>query len=159
MFCGKGCMLSRFTVVVCVSIAVVGGKLRFLSGRPRDLWHSIYSFCFLGANYYCNSFYDCNSFGSFCSWGWVSSCLVKSRWFRSWSWEPLLTRHYCSHCPVKNKGGCSFGLFKYDGYVSFRAIGLVGYLRSTAGLMFCWCGFPLTLACVNCWRTDTNKWL
>ena len=57
-------MLSRFTVVVCVSIAVVGGKLRFLSGRPRDLWHSIYSFCFLGANYYCNSFYDCNSFGS-----------------------------------------------------------------------------------------------
>ena len=37
MFCGKGCMLSRFTVMVCVSIAVVGGKSRFLSARPRDL--------------------------------------------------------------------------------------------------------------------------
>ena len=57
-------MLSRFTVVVCVSIAAVGEKLRFLSGRPRDLWHSIFrhSFCFLGANY-CNLFYDCSSFG------------------------------------------------------------------------------------------------
>ena len=65
MFCGKGCMLSRFTVVVCVSIAAVGEKLRFLSGRPRDLWHSIFrhSFCFLGANY-CNLFYDCSSFRS-----------------------------------------------------------------------------------------------
>ena len=42
-----------FTVMVCVSIAVVGGKLRFLSGRPRDLWSCIFrhSFCFLGANY------------------------------------------------------------------------------------------------------------
>ena len=60
-------MLSRFTVMVCVSIAVVGGKLRFLSGRPRDFWHCIFhhSFCFLGANYrYCNRFYDCSSFGS-----------------------------------------------------------------------------------------------
>ena len=38
-FCGKGCMLSRFTVMVCVSIAVVGGKIRFLFGRPRDFWH------------------------------------------------------------------------------------------------------------------------
>ena len=48
-----------------VSIAVVGGKLRFLSGRHRDLWHSIFShsFCFLGANY-CNLFYDCSNFGS-----------------------------------------------------------------------------------------------
>ena len=57
-------MLSRFTVMVCVSIAVVGGKIRFLFGRPRDFWHSIFhrSFCFLGANY-CNLFYDCSSFG------------------------------------------------------------------------------------------------
>ena len=62
MIC-KGCMLSRFTVMMCVSIAVVGGKLSFLSGRPRDLRHSIFhhSFCFLGANYY-NIFYDCRSF-------------------------------------------------------------------------------------------------
>ena len=67
MFCGKGCMLSRFTVVVCVSIPVVGGKLRFLSGRPRDLWHCIFrhTFCFLGATF-CNIFSDCSSFGS---WG------------------------------------------------------------------------------------------
>ena len=49
---------------VNVSIAVVGGKLRFLPGRPRDLWHCIcrHSFCFLGANY-CNIFYDCGRFG------------------------------------------------------------------------------------------------
>ena len=46
-------MLSRFTVMMCVSIAVVGGKLRFLSGRPRDLRHCVFhrSFCFLGTNY------------------------------------------------------------------------------------------------------------
>ena len=65
MFCGKGCMLFRFTVMMCLSIAVVGGKLRCLSGRPRDLWHCIFrdGFCFLGANY-CNLFYDCSSLGS-----------------------------------------------------------------------------------------------
>ena len=57
-------MLSLFTVMMFVSIAVVGGKLRFLSGRPRDLWHCTFrhSFCFLSANY-CNIFYDCSSFG------------------------------------------------------------------------------------------------
>ena len=26
---------------------------------------------------------------------------------------------------AKNKGGCSFGLFKYDSFVSFRAIGVI----------------------------------
>ena len=58
-------MLSRFTVMVCVSMAVVGSKLSFLCGRPRGLWHCIFrhSFCFLGENY-CNSLYDCSSFGS-----------------------------------------------------------------------------------------------
>ena len=58
-------MLFRFTVMMCVSIAVVGGKLRFWSGRPRDFWHCIFrhSSCFLGA-IYCNLFYDCSSFGS-----------------------------------------------------------------------------------------------
>ena len=58
-------MRFRFTVMMCVSIAIVGGKLVFLSGRPRDVWHCIFhcSFCFLGANY-CNLFYDCSSFGS-----------------------------------------------------------------------------------------------
>ena len=61
----KGCTLPRFTVMMCASIAVVGGKLIFLSGRPRDLWHCIFrqSFCFLGAN--CrNLFQDCSSFGT-----------------------------------------------------------------------------------------------
>ena len=45
-------MLSRFTVTMCVSMAVVGGKLSFLSGRTRDLLLCIFhhSFCFLGAN-------------------------------------------------------------------------------------------------------------
>ena len=56
-------MLSRFTVTMRVSIVVVGGKLRFLSGRPHDFWHSIFhhGFCFLGANY-SNISYDCSSF-------------------------------------------------------------------------------------------------
>ena len=58
-------MLPHFTVVMCVSIAVVRGKLTFLSGRPCDGWLCIFhhGFCFLGANY-CNLFYDCSSFGS-----------------------------------------------------------------------------------------------
>ena len=58
-------MLSRFTVMMCVSIVVVGGKLRFLSRRPRDFWRCLFhhSFCFRGANY-CDLFYDCSSFGS-----------------------------------------------------------------------------------------------
>ena len=65
MFCGKGYMLFRFTVMMCVFLAVVGGKLRFLSGRTRDLWHCTFrhSFRFVSANY-CNLFYDCNSFWS-----------------------------------------------------------------------------------------------
>ena len=39
------------TVTMCVSMAVVGGKWRFLSGSPRDLWHSFFrlSFWFLGS--------------------------------------------------------------------------------------------------------------
>ena len=97
-----------------------------MSGRPRGFWHCIFhhSFCFLGANY-CNLFYHCSSFGRvFCSRGRVSSFLFKSRWFRSWSLQLLLTRH-CSHRLVKNKEGCSFGLFSYDSYVSFRAIGVI----------------------------------
>ena len=58
-------MLSRFTVMMCASMAVVGGKLFFLSGKPRDLWHCAFhhSFCLLGATY-CNIVYDCNSLGS-----------------------------------------------------------------------------------------------
>ena len=143
-------MLSRFTVMVCVSIAVVGGKIRFSFGRPRDFWHWIFhrSFCFLGANY-CNLFYDLQQFWGvgrgFCSWGWVSSCLFHSRWFRSWSWELLLTRH-CSHCLVKNKGGCSFGLFKYDSFVSFRAIGVIWGIRELTAELMCLL-FLVTLPC------------
>ena len=51
---------------------------------------------------------------------------------------------------VKSQGGYSLGLFQYDSFVSFRAIGIMGYLWSTAGLMFCSCGFPLTLVCDYC---------
>ena len=38
----------------------------------------------------------------------------------------LLTCH-CSHCclSVQNQGGCLFGVFNYDSYVSFRAIGVI----------------------------------
>ena len=55
-------MLSRFTVMIFV--AIVGGKLRFLFGRPRDFWHSIFHhrFCFLGVNYD-NLFCDYSSLG------------------------------------------------------------------------------------------------
>ena len=50
--------------------------------------------------------------------------LFLSGWFRSWSCKILMTRHF-SHRRVKNKAWCSFGLFSYDSYVSFRAIGVV----------------------------------
>ena len=58
-------MLSRFTVTMCVSIPVVGEKLRSLPGRPRDFWHCIFSHrvCFIGANY-SNHVYVCRRFGS-----------------------------------------------------------------------------------------------
>ena len=58
-------MLYRFTVMMFVSIGVVGGKLRFWSRRPHDLWYHIFPrrFCLLDANY-CNPFYDRCSFGS-----------------------------------------------------------------------------------------------
>ena len=47
----------------------------------------------------------------------------------------MLTRH-CSHCLVKNKGGCSFGLFNCDCFVSFRAIGVIwGIWEFTAELL------------------------
>ena len=64
MFCGKRCMLSRFTVMVCVSIAVVGGKLIFLSGRPRDLWRCILPNFVWSTRELLQPFYDCSSFGS-----------------------------------------------------------------------------------------------
>ena len=153
-------MLSRFTVMVCLSIAVVGGKLRFLSGRRRDFWHSIFhhSFCFLGANF-CNRFYDCSSFGRvFFLWEWVFSFLFKSGWFRSWSWEFLLTRH-CSHCLVKNKGGCSFGLFNYDSFVSFRAIGVIWGIRELTAELVCllfWHS-SLSLPCGGLYGTDNQR--
>jgi len=49
----------------------------------------------------------------------------------------LLTRH-CSHCLlVKNKGGCSFGLFNYDSFVSFRAIGVIWGIRELTAELVC----------------------
>ena len=59
-----------------------------------------------------------------------------------------MARHGRHCCIAKSQGGYSFGLFKYD---SFRVVSgyrpNMGYLRLTAGLMFCLCGFPLTLPC------------
>ena len=58
-------MLSRFTVMVCVSMAVVGGKLRFFvreTSRSFALYFR-HRLCFLGANY-CTFFYDCSGWGS-----------------------------------------------------------------------------------------------
>ena len=157
VFCGKGCRLSRFIVTVCVSIAVVGGKLRFLSRRLFHYWHCIFhtSVFFLGANYR-NLFQDCSSVGSgFCSWGWLSSFLRKTRWFRSWSWELLLTRH-CNNCLVQNKGGCSFGLFNCGSYVLFRANRVIwGIFRSDgrAGVFAIFDTMPCSLP----WGTDNQE--
>ena len=112
--------------MVCVSMAVVGSKLSFLCGRPRGLWHCIFrhSFCFLGENY-CNSLYDCSSFGSlgevFAHGGEFPLAFLMVRVMEL---RLLLTRH-CSQSFVKNQGVCSFGLFNYDSYVSFRASGLI----------------------------------
>ena len=65
MFCGKGIMLPRFTVIVCASIAVVGGEMRFLFEIPPEFWRCTFRnrFRFLGTNYR-YLFYDCSSFGS-----------------------------------------------------------------------------------------------
>ena len=101
------------------SIAVLGGKLRFLSGRPRNIWHCIFhhSFYFLGAKY-CNPFYDCHSFGS------LGEVFAHGGEFQL----SFLIVVGLSH-GVK-KGGCSLGLFKYDSYVPVRAIGLTWVFES-----------------------------
>ena len=118
-FLPLGCVYSR-------------GKLRFLSGRPRDLWHCIFrhSFCSLGANY-CNLFYDCSSFASlgevFAHGGEFLYPFQKSL-VKVMELRLLLTRHCIHYCLVKNQGGCSFGLFNYDRYVSFRAIGVLSVI-------------------------------
>ena len=69
----KGCMLSRFTVMMCVSIAVVGGKLRFLSGRPCDVRHRIFhrNFAFWAQTIVIfSTIATVWEFGrGFCSWG------------------------------------------------------------------------------------------
>ena len=57
MFWGKGCMRDLALPLplrsMCVSMAVVGGKLTFLFGRPRDIWHCLFhrGVCFLGATW------------------------------------------------------------------------------------------------------------
>ena len=48
---------------------------------------------------------------------------VNIRLIRLRSYVVLLVRP-CRHCFVKNQGGCWFGLFNYDSYMSFRGIGL-----------------------------------
>ena len=45
-------MMSGFTVMICVSMAIVGGGgVIFWPRRLRDPWHSLFGlrFCFLGA--------------------------------------------------------------------------------------------------------------
>ena len=49
-------MLSRFTVITCASMAVVGGKLRFLSGETRDLRHCIFIIVLLSRREVLSSF-------------------------------------------------------------------------------------------------------
>ena len=77
--------------------------------------------------------------------GVIPLSFLASHWFRSWSSEIWLARHGRHCCLVKSQGGYSFGLLNYD---SFRVVSgyrpNMGYLRLTAGLMLCSCGFPLT---------------
>ena len=81
-------MLSRLTVVMCASTAVVWGKLRLLSGRPRDLDIRIlrHNFGILRPNY-CNGFNDWDTFSSlgkfFGDGAGFSSSFHKSRWLKS----------------------------------------------------------------------------
>ena len=55
-------MLSRFTVMMCVSIAVVGGKMRF--GDIAIFGIVFFTIVFAFYANYCNLFHDCSSFGS-----------------------------------------------------------------------------------------------
>ena len=123
VFYVKGCMLSRFTVMMRVSIAVVRGKLRFLSRRPRDLWPCIFrhSFCFLGTNY-----------STIAAVGSLGEVFAHGAEFPLAFLKVVGLGHgvenyccHCSHCLGKNKGGCLFGLFNYDSFVSFWAIGVI----------------------------------
>ena len=63
----------------------------------------------------------------------------------------ILRSTYCSsfqYLYIKSQGGYLFDLFKYD---SFRVVSgyrsNMGYLRLTSALMFCSCGFLLSLPC------------
>ena len=147
----------RFTVMTCVSVAVVGGKLRFLSGRPRDFWHGIFrhSFCFRRRELL-KSFLRLQQFWErFLLMGVSFLFPFKSCWFRSWRWELLLTRH-CSHCLlVKNKGGCSFGLFNYDSFVSFRAIGVIWSIWELTAELVCLLFWTLFLVPIP-WETNNQ---
>ena len=64
-------MLSHFTVVMCVSIVVVGGKFRFLSGRPRDFGFVFFTIVFA---FYARTIVIFSTIAAglgffFCSWG------------------------------------------------------------------------------------------
>ena len=71
----------------------------------------------------------------------------------------MLTRH-CSHCLlVKNKGGCSFGLFNYDSFVSFRDIGVIWGIRELTAELVCllfWHS-SLSLPCGGLYGTDNQR--
>ena len=60
----------------------------------------------------------------------------------------MLTRD-CSHCLVKNNRGCSFSLFNYDSYVSFRASGVIWGIRvdCRAGVFARLDALPCSLPC------------
>ena len=47
-----------------------------------------------------------------------------------------MARH-CSHCLVKSQGGYSFGLFIYDSYVSFRAVGVMWGIQKLIDELVC----------------------
>ena len=84
---------------------------------------------FLLSRRYCCIFYYCSSFGSrgevFAHGGEFPLAFLVVVGYGHGVETILLTRH-CGHCVfVKDQGGCSFGLFNYDSYVSFRASGVI----------------------------------
>ena len=129
-------MLYRLIVMVCIFLTAAGGKLRFMSGR---LLLHFFPFDF---SFYARSIVILSTITSVLEvW---EMCLFHGGEFRLsfrmvmvMDLRLLLTRHY-SGCPLENsQGGCSFGLFNCDSYVTFWASGVLwGFWELVAELVY-----------------------
>ena len=122
-------MLSRVTVTMCGSKAVVvGGKWRFfVRETSRSLAFYFSPWFFLSRRNYCNLFCDFGSLGVGerpAAMAFLLPVIVVRLGHRV-EYQVLLMVRHCRRCLVKSQGGCYFGLFNNDSYVSFRAFGLL----------------------------------